>query len=665
MKPAAEPAPIDPGTDGAVVEQLVARVEVTLRRGTPRSRLIIAALGIVVATGFAAWVRQLRAGLGVTGLNDRVVWGLYIATFVFFIGISMAGTLISAILRMAEAEWRRPITRVAEGITVASLLVALTMIAADMGRPDRLLTVMWRGNLRSPIVWDVLAITTYLVASIVYLLLPLIPDLALLRDRGGFGRVRGIVYRLLALGWTGRPDQQRRLNRAIAVTSVTVIPAAIAVHSVTAWLFGMTLREGWSSPLMAPYFVASALFSGTAVIILVLAIVRRVYRLGDHITAAHFARLGRLLMLFGIGYAYLTFAEYLTSAFKLREGEDELLHALVQGPFAPLFWASLLAGTVAPVALLAGRHGRTTRTVLTASALVTGGMMLKRFLIVVPSLGLPLMPGDWASYRPTATEILIVSGGFAGFALLLILLARAVPIVSVSEIAEGLEHRAPPPPDVTGSSANGEREAGAADVEVIVLPNGDGPDRPERRRRVGAPALAGRRAIAVVVGATVVGMTGIASASDATAGDGIGVTERGRVKVEVVLRDTTGRPLPGAKVDLVVDVKLFGERREATLDEARTDPAGVATLWYRPTQAGRFTGRVRFEGASLWSASESPVVFKVARPLWRWTPSAPGPALPWLNARLVLVPVGIVWLLLGFAVWQGLAIRWSSKEAAP
>ena len=199
-------------------------------------------------------------------MTNYFSWGVYIINFVFFIGISHAGTLVSAILRVTGAEWRRPITRMAEGITVFALVIGGPMIIIDMGRPDRILNVSCTAGSSRPILWDVLSVTTYLSGSLLYLYLPMIPDLAMLRDHAG-GPVRAVgaagwIYRQLALGWQGTPEQWRRLERAISVMAIVIIPVAISVHTVVSWIFGMTLRPGWHSTIFGPYFVVGAIFSG-------------------------------------------------------------------------------------------------------------------------------------------------------------------------------------------------------------------------------------------------------------------------------------------------------------------------------------------------------------------------------------------------------------------
>jgi len=427
-------------TDGQL-ERLLERAEAPVRPGAwgPRGRLLVAALAAVVAWGAFAWGWQIAHGLAVTGLNDRVSWGFYITNFVFFIGISHAGTLVSAILRLTHAEWRRPVTRLAEMITVVALVVGAAMVVIDMGRPDRLQNVVLRGHLRSPILWDVLSISTYITGSLLYLFLPLVPDVATLRDAAIGGRIRRRLYSALSLRWAGTPEQRRLLTRAIGIMAVVIVPVAVSVHTVVSWIFGMTLREGWNSTIFGPYFVVGAIFSGIAGIIVVMAIFRRVYHLEEYITERHFRYLGQLLLALALLYVYFTLSEYATVGYKLRVGDDRLLTELFVGRYAVPFWLFALGGTVVPILLLSIRRTRTIPGIVVAAVLVNVGMWLKRLVIVVPSMALPLMPYEWGSYHPTWVEYSITAAGFAGFALVFIVLARIFPVISAWEIREGWE----------------------------------------------------------------------------------------------------------------------------------------------------------------------------------------------------------------------------------
>ncbi|MBI4839593.1 MAG: polysulfide reductase NrfD [candidate division NC10 bacterium] len=387
--------------------------------------------------GMYAYTLQLRYGLGVTGLNRPVAWGIYIINFVFFIGISHAGTLISAILRLCKAEWRRPITRAAEAITVLVLFFGLGSIIMDLGRPDRLLYVLQYGRLQSPLLWDVTSITTYLTGSTLYLYLPLIPDLALVRDRAtGWRRT---FYTFLALGWRGTPGQHRRLQRGIAVMAVLVIPIAVSVHTVVSWVFSMTLQPMWKSTIFGPYFVTGAIFSGIAALIISMAAVRRAYRLENYLKPVHFNSLALLLLTMSLLWFYFTFAEHLTAYYGGELGEAMVLFAKVTGRYAPAFWAMAVLNFVIPVTILANGRTRTVAGSVVASASVVVGMWLERYLIVVPTLANPRLPYERGFYAPTWVELSITAGAVSFFMLLYMVFTRLFPIISIWEVREGRE----------------------------------------------------------------------------------------------------------------------------------------------------------------------------------------------------------------------------------
>jgi Ni/Fe-hydrogenase subunit HybB-like protein len=257
-------------------------------------RVLMVVLIAIMAWGLVMYIRQLIQGLGVTGMNRPVFWGIYMVNFIFFIGISHAGTLISAILRVTGAEWRRSITRIAEAITVVALLVGSMQIIIDMGRPDRLLYVFRYGRLQSPLLWDLISVTAYLLGSVTYFYLPLIPDVALLRDNypanGPHWRLR--LYTILSLGWRGNKTQWIRLEKAISVMAILIIPIAISVHTIISWILATTVQPGWHSTIFGPYFVVGAIFSGIAALFITMTIVRRARGLEDYITLRQYRYLG-------------------------------------------------------------------------------------------------------------------------------------------------------------------------------------------------------------------------------------------------------------------------------------------------------------------------------------------------------------------------------------
>ena len=403
----------------------------------PRFYIVVAALLSVIALGVVAYITQYREGLGVTGLGRPVYWGFYITNFVFFIGISHAGTLISAILRIVGAEWRRTITRSAEVITVMVILFGVGNILIDLGRPDRMLNVILHGRLQSPLLWDVCSITIYLTMSTTYLYLPLIPDIAILRDHTN---KHHWLYRILALGWTGTPGQHRVLDMLISVMAIVVIPVAISVHTVVSFVFAMTIQPMWHSAIFGPYFVVGAIFSGIAALIVAMAIIRWVYNLGEYLKDLHFNNLGLMLLVMCFGWFYFTASEFLTVFYGGEPAHMTIFWMKFTGPYAPHFWTMVFTCFVIPVAILCNKRTRTILGTVIASISVNIGMYLERFIIVVPSLSQPRLPhSDAIVYSPTWVEWSILAACFAAFTLLYVLFTKFFPIVSIWEVQEGRE----------------------------------------------------------------------------------------------------------------------------------------------------------------------------------------------------------------------------------
>lgn len=403
----------------------------------PTFRIVAALLGAVTLWGVFAYYMQLRYGLGRTGLNRPEYWGIYIIDFVFFIGISHAGTLISAILRISKAEWRRSITRSAEFITVLVLGFGAIQPIIDLGRPDRLLFVILHAHLRSPLLWDVMSIGLYFTASTIYLYLPMIPDLAIIRDSG----IKAPwLYRFLAAGYRDTPDQRRRLERVIGVLAIVVIPVAVSVHTIIGWIFAMTLRPMWHSTIFGPYFVMGAIYSGIAALLVGMVVLRRAYGLEQYFKGIHFDYMGRLLLLFSLLWFYFTVAEYLTAFYGGEPAEMRAFWAKLAGPFAIPFWIMVLGCFVVPLSLMSRRSMRTPRGTLIAGISVLIGMWLERFNIVVPTSVNPRWElASIGHYLPSWVELSIMAATFSGFILLYMVATKFFPIVSIWEIKEGRE----------------------------------------------------------------------------------------------------------------------------------------------------------------------------------------------------------------------------------
>ena len=405
------------------------------------SRRYVAVVSLLLAItlwGLFCWGYQLHQGIGVAGIRRPVFWGFYLVNFVFWIGISHAGTLISAILRLTEAQWRKPVTRAAEAITVFALMIGGMFPIIHLGRawifywliPYPNSRLLWP-NFRSPLLWDLTAISTYLTGSTIYLFLPLIPDVAQLADHATGLRRR--LYRALSLGWTGSDREWHALERAMKLMAAMILAVAVSVHTVVAWDFSMAIAPMWHSTIFGPYFVVGAIFSGIAALLLVMSFIRRAMHLEAYLTPHHFDNLAKLLLLMSLLWLYFSFAENLTVWYGNEPKEMNVFGARTRGTFSVYFWTMVFCNFVMPFVLLGIKRLRTIRTATIASIAVLIGMWLERYIIIVPTLAVTRLGAVSGSYSPTWVEISITTATFAVMALLYLLFAKVFPIVSVWE----------------------------------------------------------------------------------------------------------------------------------------------------------------------------------------------------------------------------------------
>jgi len=390
------------------------------------------------AWGLACWGYQIVRGIGVAGIRRPTMWGFYLVNFVFWIGISHAGTLISAILRLTDAGWRKPVTRIAEAITVFALMIGAMFPIIHLGRP---LVFFWLlpypnsrllwPNFRSPLLWDLTAIVTYLSGSVIYLYLPLIPDLAELRQHSTGWRLR--LYRLLSIGWTGSDRQWRALERAMRRMAGMILAVAVSVHTVVAWDFAMAVAPMWHSTIFGPYFVAGAIFSGIAALLVVMAIIRRLLRLEAYVQPVHFDNLGKLLFLMSLLWFYFTVGENLTTWYGNNPAEMSVFGERIRGRFAPYFWTMVGCNFVLPFMLLSNRRVRSIRTVTISAVAVLVGMWLERYLIILPTLSHPRLAAATGFYAPTWVEISITASTFAAMTLFYLIFCKLFPVIAVWE----------------------------------------------------------------------------------------------------------------------------------------------------------------------------------------------------------------------------------------
>jgi len=398
-------------------------------------------LCIIFLTGVYCYINQLRNGLIITGMRDFVFWGIYISNFVFFVAISLVGSLITAILYLLKIHWRAPLTRLSEVIAVSAIMFAGLIIIVDMGRPDRMMNMVLHGRIQSPIIWDVMVVSTYMVLSFLLLFFPLLPGISFCRDNlKGIPKWQKRMYTFLSLGWKNTPEQYKVVKKAITILSVMIIPVALCIHTVTSWLFASTYRPGWDSTNFGAYFVSGAFLVGSGGVVAGMYILRR-FNSSYHkyLTDDHFDRMGKLLVLLAMVYAYFSINEYLIPAYKMKGEEAHHLNELFTGYYAPMFWSVQFFGMILPILVLLFKRGRKPLTMFIMAVLVIVCAWFKRYLIVIPSMSfLPVqeIPEAWKHYSPSLQEWAITGGSLAGALLVITFFVRFFPIISVWEVAE-------------------------------------------------------------------------------------------------------------------------------------------------------------------------------------------------------------------------------------
>lgn len=412
-----------------------------LHRNSFWNQVWIRFLIVLIILGTVAYGHQLVTGLGVTAMRDYSSWGLYIASFVFWVAVSLIGSLISAILKLLHQNWSNPLSRIAELIALGAIAMAAASIVIDMGRPDRVLNVPLHGRIQSPILWDFFVVNTYLAISAILLYLPLIPDIAILRDRmTDAPKWQQKIYKVLSLGWQGTAEQWRLLKKSIKIMIILILPVAFSIHTVTSWLFAVNSRTGWHSTIFGPYFVAGAFVAGSAAVVIAMYVFRKRQNLKDYLTDKHFDMMGKLMFLTLMLYLYFNINEYLVPGYTWQRLDGEHLHELMVGHEAPMFWLTMVLGMFVPIILLLFRRMRKPLPNLIISIFVLLGAWVKRFIIVVPTQFHPQfpiqnVPEHFTHYIPTYTEMAITVATLAGALLIITLLVRVFPVIPIWEEA--------------------------------------------------------------------------------------------------------------------------------------------------------------------------------------------------------------------------------------
>jgi Ni/Fe-hydrogenase subunit HybB-like protein len=415
--------------------------DIVLERPVHWGWLVGAAVTGSVSVLFVVAISYLVVkGVGIWGVNEPVAWAFAITNFVWWVGIGHAGTFISAFLLLLRQSWRTSINRFAEAMTIFALAMAGLMPILHLGRPwffywlipyPSIMNVwpQWR----SPLVWDIFAISTYLIVSLLFWYMGMIPDLATLRDSAR-QRWKQIAYGLVALGWRGDAMHWARFDSAYLLIAGLATPLVISVHSVVSLDFTIGNTPGWHSTIFPPYFVAGALFSGFAMALTLAIPMRAVFRLKSFITLRHLDNMAKLMLTCGLIVTYSYAVEIFMAFYSADNFEIAATMNRFAGPYAPVFWCVIACNSVIPQALWSARVRASPLSLFAIAIVINIGMWLERFMIIVSSLNRDYLPSAWGLFKPTFWDLATLAGSIGTFALLFLIFLRVLPALSISEM---------------------------------------------------------------------------------------------------------------------------------------------------------------------------------------------------------------------------------------
>src|SRR5215210_5398870 len=395
-----------------------------------------ALLGVAILClliGISAWMYQIHEGLGVAGYNPPVMWGVYIITFVFWVGIGHAGTLISAILYLFRAGFRTTIYRCAEAMTVFAVMTAGLFPIIHIGRPWKFFWLIPYPH--CPLVWDVFAISTYLTISSTFLYVGLIPDIAVLRDRET-NPVRKRILAVLSLGWRNSENEWRHFARMYLFLAAFSTPLVLSVHSVVSFDFAMALTPGWHATIFPPYFVAGAIFSGIGMVFTIIIPIRKFFKLEHYVTINHLDAAAKLCLFTSmvVGCAYLI--EFWVAWYSANTYEQTYFWNRVFGQWWWAAWIMLTCNVIFPLSLFSQKLRRNPGWLFILSIFINLGMWFERFVIIVPSLSHEFEPWQWSAYVPSWVDISILTGSFGWFFMWFLLFIKNLPVIAIAEVKE-------------------------------------------------------------------------------------------------------------------------------------------------------------------------------------------------------------------------------------
>ncbi|MEP7325052.1 MAG: NrfD/PsrC family molybdoenzyme membrane anchor subunit [Gemmatimonadota bacterium] len=411
--------------------------------GTPSRGYLMLLAGAITffLIGVITFVLELKNGLGLAGYNPPVMWLVYITNFVFWVGIGHAGTLISAILYLFRSPWRTVVYRATEAMTVFAVMTAGLFPIVHIGRqwffywllPYPNQRFLWP-NFKSPLIWDVFAIGTYLTVSTVFLVVGLIPDVAAVRDRVGGWRSK--VYRMFAVGWKGTDNQWRHYSRAYLYLAALATPLVLSVHSVVSWDFAMSIVPGWHGTIFAPYFVAGAIYSGIGMVFTLLVPLRKALKLEHMITEYHFDNLAKLTLLTGSILFYSYAMEYFVAWYSGNTFEQTTFFRRAFGPQWWAGWSMIICNAFVSQLLWFRKIRRNVTALFIISIFINIGMWFERYVIIASSLSNDFVPYAWGQANPTWADWGILIGSFGWFGMWFLMFARTFPIVAIQEVKE-------------------------------------------------------------------------------------------------------------------------------------------------------------------------------------------------------------------------------------
>jgi len=434
-------------------QKLLDKLKPYIEKSSKKWWILLFLMGLGLASGLVALVIMVKEGHIVTGMRDYVPWGVFITNFLYLLGFSYAGALISAILHLTRITWMTPVKRILELTTLFTIILGPLYIFLCVGRLDRVHHLVMYSKVQSPMTWDKLAILTFMIFFLVYIFISHLKDFAMMRDNEDLQipKWKKKLYTFFALNYNGNKEQKHLLDQAQNIMAAIIIPTSIMAYSLLAWLFGMNLRPGWHSSIFAPHFIVTAVYSSLALLIVIAWIYKKTFKLGEHIKERLFYRLGFALLVMTFIFGYFEFSEFVTDWYNLSKlYEVWLMKFFDFGEFGFMYLIMIFITMFFPIIILVIPKFRNVNTITLVSLLVVIGLWLKRYILIVPTLETPFIPmqdirPEYVHYQATWIEWVLSIAGIALFVIFFMLYNKFMPIIPISENEPGKQVVIPSP----------------------------------------------------------------------------------------------------------------------------------------------------------------------------------------------------------------------------